>query len=428
MKQYQAAENQLKRILWMCPILAVTMLSGCVSSSAPATAEVGNIAWEGLIDGQTVFGIVPLSVQAGGRNPTHLRFYLDSPGENNSIGTAALTDSAVFAGDWYTQDTVNGSHTVYAVADYESGETARIAIAVNVLNRLREDTVPSSAIKMTPGNDPAPPQLAPAFRNVYRDPAPLDGPINTAGGEDSAFITPDSNTLYFWFNGDQMKNEHEQAQEPLTGIYRSQKTAGNWQEPQRLYLQYFNRIAFDGAETVLGSTLWFASAREGNYRGMDIWTAELVDGRWTRWTNAGQRLNQEYDLGELHVTADGSTIYYGSARAGGYGQSDIWLTRKVNGEWTPPENVATVNSSASEGQPCISEDSTEMWFTRATPGPEIFRSVNIGGIWQTPELVVSSLAGEPTLDAAGNLYFTHLRWDGSLNRPSEADIYVCYKK
>jgi hypothetical protein len=386
------------------------------------------MTWQGLVEGQTVFGIVPLSILASSQSPRQLRFYLDSQGENNLIGTAIPTGTAVFSSDWYTQGTANGRHAIYAMADYDTGGPAQITITVNVANRSREDTVPATSIKMTLGNDPAPPQLAPAFKNLYCDPAPLNGPINTAGGEDSAFITPDGNTLYFWFNGDQTKNEHEQAQEPLTGIYQSQKAAGNWQEPRRLFLQYFNRMAFDGAETVRGSTLWFASAREGNYRGMDIWTAELVDGRWTRCANAGQRLNQEYDLGELHVTTDGNTIYYGSARAGSYGQSDIWLTRKVNGEWASPENVAAVNSNASEGQPFVSEDSSELWFTRATPGPEIFRSLNIGGVWQVPELVVSSLAGEPTLDAAGNLYFTHLRWDRSLNRPSEADIYVCYKK
>jgi hypothetical protein len=104
------------------------------------------------------------------------------------------------------------------------------------------------------------------------------------------------------------------------------------------------------------------------------------------------------------------------------------VSRKVGGQWQPPENVAAVNSEGHEGQPFLSEDSNELWFTRLTPGPAIYRSVKVNGEWQPPELVLDNLAGEPTLDAAGNLYFVHHRWDSALNQVTEADIYVCRRK
>jgi hypothetical protein len=49
----------------------------------------------------------------------------------------------------------------------------------------------------------------------------------------------------------------------------------------------------------------------------------------------------------MHITADGE-LYFHSARAGGKGQYDIWVTRKVNGEWQQPENIAAVNSPENE--------------------------------------------------------------------------------
>jgi hypothetical protein len=281
---------------------------------------------------------------------------------------------------------------------------------------------------MTPLNDTAPPQLSPAFKAVWNDPVPLGEAINTAGAEDSPFITPDGKTLYFWFNGDEMKDVTEQIEDMMTGIYWSKNVNGKWQEPQRLYLQYFDKVGFDGAETVRSNTLWFASIRENNFNDIDIWTAELIEGRWIHWTNAGELLNKYYRVGELQVTADGNEIYFDSRRDGGKGEKDIWFTRKANGQWQEPQNIEIVNTSGNEGWPFISEDGNELWFTRVVGGPCIFRSIKVNGQWQTPEMVLSNLAGECTLDAAGNLYFVHHRWDDSLNRVTEADIYVCYKK
>ncbi len=40
--------------------------------------------------------------------------------------------------------------------------------------------------------------------------------------------------------------------------------------------------------------------------------------------------------------------------------------------------------------------------------------------------VISQFAGEPALDAAGNLYFVHHLFDSSGNL-AEADIYVAYR-
>jgi hypothetical protein len=299
---------------------------------------------------------------------------------------------------------------------------------VNVENKTRAALVPAGAVKLTPTNDPAPPQLAPAFKSLWEDPVPMPGPVNTAGAEDSPFITPDGGTFYFFFTADPGVDIHTQATDPWTGIYWTKKANGQWQPPQRLFLQYLDKIGLDGDPMQRGGTLWFGSVREGNDRDIDLWTAKLVDGRWTDWANAGELLNKTYQVGELHVSTDGNEIYCGSTRPGGKGQSDIWVTSKVNGQWQPPENVAAVNTEGHEGQPFVSEDGSDLWFTRLTPGPTVWRSLKVNGAWQAPEMVLSNLAGEPTLDAAGNLYFVHHRWDNALNRVTEADIYVCWRK
>ena len=404
-------------------ILITFLTVGCESSES----ELG-VSIRELQDGDEVWGIVKLVTKVSGDDIDSVKLYYDSVDEDNLIGAATQRSSSKYELDWYTQDLPNGQMTLYAVVYDSLGASVQDTINVNIHNLTRADAIPLGTVKLTPANDPAPPKLMPKFKTYWHDPVPLEGPINTAGAEDSPFITPDGNTFYFWFKGDATKTVHEEVTDPTSGIYWSKKVNGEWQYPEKLHLQYYDQLSLDGAQTVWNDELWFVSIRNGNYKDMDFWIAEMVDGRWTNWQNAGERLNKEIVIGEMHITADGNEIYFDSMMAGGKGQKDIYVTRKVSGKWQDPQPINIVNTEMNEGWPYISEDGTELWFTRATPGPEIFRSLKVNGQWQEPEKIIGPMAGEPTLDNEGNIYFTHHWWNSEENRANEADFYVCYRK
>lgn len=287
----------------------------------------------------------------------------------------------------------------------------------------RESAIPTGAVKMTPDIDELPPVL---HSDEWMQPVPLGSAINTAGGEDSPFVMPDGNTLYFFFTPNVTVPAEEQLLDSVTGIYVSKKQNGIWGSAERVVLQNASKLALDGAEFVQGNVMWFASAREG-YTGVNLFTSEYVNGRWTNWQYVGDKLMKDYQVGEMHITADGHEFYFHSARAGGKGQLDIWVTRKVGDEWQEPVNVEAVNTGENEGWPFISQDGNELWFLRTYMGsPTIYRSVKVSGNWSTPELIVSQFAGEPTLDDQGNLYFVHHYYKDS--KMIEADIYVAYRK
>ncbi|MDH7593731.1 MAG: hypothetical protein QHG99_05160 [Methanomicrobiales archaeon] len=129
----------------------------------------------------------------------------------------------------------------------------------------------------------------------------------------------------------------------------------------------------------------------------------------------------------MHITADGKSLYYHSSRTGGKGGLDIWVTRFENGEWQEPLNVAEVNTRENEGWPYVTPDEGELWFTRTYQGsPAIFRAKMVDGGWGRPELILSSFAAEPTLDAQGNLYFAHHYFRN--DRMVEADIYLARRR
>ncbi len=285
----------------------------------------------------------------------------------------------------------------------------------------RQEKIPSDIAKRGPESDVHPPILV---SGEFEEPMPLPGAVNTAGAEDSPFILPDGNTLYFFFTPDVRVQPEKQILDDVTGVWASSKENGTWAEPERVWLQDPGKLALDGAVSIQENEMWFASAREG-YTGVNMFTAEKKGGQWKNWQYAGDRLMKEIQIGEVHIHGD--DLYFHSDREGGFGDYDIWKTSRENGIWTDPLNIETVNTDAMDGFPFISSDGSEMWFTRTHMGtPGIFRSENENGTWAEPELVVHQFAGEPTLDDQGNLYFVHHFYEGGVM--VEADIYVAYRK
>lgn len=187
----------------VCLFLAALTIPLSFSCRPDLPAKADPFAsWQILKEGQPVFGIVNLILKTPNGKLNEVNFYLDSIDHDHLLGTSRV-NNFVCSLDWFTQETVNGNHSVYAVAELFPGFTVNISINVNVVNKSRLDSIPPGILKMTQQNDIAPPLLNSAFRDIWDDPTPVPGLINTAGAEDSPFITPDGNSLYFWFNGDE---------------------------------------------------------------------------------------------------------------------------------------------------------------------------------------------------------------------------------
>jgi hypothetical protein len=282
----------------------------------------------------------------------------------------------------------------------------------------REDLIPPEQIKIFPQADIYPPR---SITDEYEDPVPLPYPVNTAGAEDSAFIMPDGKTLYVWFTPDVEKPPEKQVIDSVTGIYVFRKRDGGWGAAERIVLQDPGKLSLDGCEFIMADTMWFCTAREG-YTGIHWFTADYIDGRWDNWQLAD--FQAEYEVGELHISADGQELYFHSARPGGLGGFDIWVSEKVAGEWEQPVNLAIVNSPHTDGWPFVTQDGSELWFTRSPGAPELWRSKRVNGQWGEPQQMFTHFAGEASLDNEGNVYFTHHFYkDDSM---LEADIYVSH--
>lgn len=299
----------------------------------------------------------------------------------------------------------------------DSGETIR-----------RGDTIPKDAVKMTSEVDNFPPVL---HCDEWSPPIPVDGLINTAGAEDAPVITPDGNTLFFFFTPDVDVPPEKQILDAVSGVWWSKKNNNTWTEPERIILHH--GLSLDAPLCILGDTLWFASFRNGNYGDDgDVYLATFLQNKWYNWQNAGSLLNKQYNVGELYLRADGKLMVFHRGGAEGLGGTDLWQSEKKGSAWTEPINLGvSINSELDEGMPFLSSDGKELWFNRPSgkgyTGPALFRSIKTDSGWSQAEEIISNFAGDPALDDKKNIYFTHHFFNKEM-KMIEADIYVAYKK
>ncbi len=290
----------------------------------------------------------------------------------------------------------------------------------------REEKLPSDLSKVTPDTDENPPIVS---SDEWKNPVPLSSTINTVGAEDSPFIPASGNYLYFFFTPDVRVPPENQLIDSVTGIWKSEQTEKGWKNPERVVLS--EDVSLDGSPFILDNELWFSSIRSGNYKEADFYIAKLKDGEWSDWKNAGEQLNQKYDVGELHITSDGQTMYYGREEKGDPSGRDIYKLHKTENSWGNPTPLSqTVNTKKyNEGQPFLTPDGDELWFTGQSrsgyPGPAVFRSIKSENGWGKPQEIISRFAGEPTLDSEGNIYFVHHFFENG--EMIEADIYIAEK-
>lgn len=284
--------------------------------------------------------------------------------------------------------------------------------------------------KYTPEVDFWPPTAV----DGWSQPVPLPYPVNTSGGEDSPFILPDGQTLYFFFTPDVSIPAERQLLDGVTGIWVTRRSGETWSEPERVWLSEPGELALDGCGFVSGDLMYFCTARAG-YTGIQWFRADFRGGLWQDWHYAGDELKQgQYEVGELHISADGQELYFHSPRPGGYGGLDIWVSLMTEDGWGFPFNLgSSINTINDDGWPYISPDGQELWFlsqsTKGRPGPALFRSLRQpDGSWGQSEEIISTFAGEPTLSSDGKmLYFVHHYFSEDLSTMLEADIYVSYK-
>jgi hypothetical protein len=216
-------------------------------------------------------------------------------------------------------------------------------------------------------------------------PAPAlfaEGMITTPDDEMDAGFTPDGRTIYF---------TKDHIGQRLGVIVVSRFEGGRWTPPE--VASFSGRYTdYDPSVTADGSKLYFASNRPVNPAGgtarkdFDIWVVERSGSGWGEPRNVGAPVNTDQDEFYPTTAADG-TLYFSATRPDGKGRSDIYRARWRDGRFDAPENLgAGVNSPAVEVDGAVAPDQSFIVFASfGRPddlgGGDLYMSRQVNGVW-----------------------------------------------
>ena len=146
----------------------------------------------------------------------------------------------------------------------------------------------------------------------------------------------------------------------------------NWSDPNNLG-EKINSDFREGALSISfdGRYLYYASCnRPDTYGGCDLYYSTLINNNnWTSSINLGNNINSKYWDSQPSISPNGDKLFFVSNRHGGYGGSDIWVSRKINGMWSNPVNLGNeINSSSDEYSPFLHADNETFYFASKKSG------------------------------------------------------------
>lgn len=155
----------------------------------------------------------------------------------------------------------------------------------------------------------------------------LSPPINDDQVNTIATITPDNN-LMLLFGG------YGGSDAPVSLAHR---TADGWSDPigQRIS-DYYNLNRYNEFSLSPSANVLIMSIQRRDTRGdKDLYVSfKTGENSWSRPKNLGTVLNGRGTEMSPFIAGDNRTLYFGSERAGGHGDGDIWMTRRLDDSWT----------------------------------------------------------------------------------------------
>ncbi|MBW7844781.1 MAG: OmpA family protein [Bacteroidia bacterium] len=180
--------------------------------------------------------------------------------------------------------------------------------------------------------------------NNWKPSRNMGPPINSELNEGTISLSSDGQYVFFtgcnWPVG-----------EGSCDIYFSALDGLDWKEPRNLGFPV-NTRAWESQPTISfdGKTLYFSSARPGGIGGMDIWMSTYNKGRWSAPQNLGTEINTPGNEESPFIAKDDATLYFTSDYHPGMGGVDIFYTRKQpDGRWGTPVNIGyPINTNKDE--------------------------------------------------------------------------------
>lgn len=221
-------------------------------------------------------------------------------------------------------------------------------------------------------------------------------PLNNKGPNFISSISADGNGMLLLLgNAYYSKNKMTQ------GVSMSLRNDdGTWSRPKNLDITNdynlsprANYFLSNDMETIVMSV-----ERKDSYGDRDLYVIFLKDdGTWTEPLNLGNQINSAAEEAAPFLAKDGKTMFFSSKGFSGFGNYDIYLSRRLDDtwqNWSEPENLgAGFNSREDDIFFNFTENDEYAYFTRGDRSNTDIFKVKLP-YYQKPEMLASMLGGK----------------------------------
>lgn len=127
-------------------------------------------------------------------------------------------------------------------------------------------------------------------------------------------------------------------------------------------------VAFspDGKQAYITRNNYTEKGLDGT-RHFSLYVSNLVNGAWSEPEPVVFNSN-DYSVGHATFSPDGKILFFASDMPGGKGGVDLYRSRWENGNWSVPENMASINTSGDEMFPFFHESGVFFFSSEGYPG------------------------------------------------------------
>jgi outer membrane protein OmpA-like peptidoglycan-associated protein/tetratricopeptide (TPR) repeat protein len=188
---------------------------------------------------------------------------------------------------------------------------------------------------------------------------PLEGKVNTDQNEGAQNISQDGTCIVF--TGCNYPQGYGSCD-----LYISYKTKQGWSEAENLGAMV-NTDFWESSPSLSPDkqAIYFSSNQPGGYGGKDIWvTHRNIKGKWGSPENLGPEVNSSGDESCSFMYADNQTLFFNSTGHQGYGQADLFFSKKLNDStWSKAENLGyPINTIDEEGSLIVAADGKTAYY------------------------------------------------------------------
>ncbi|WP_353721392.1 OmpA family protein [Dyadobacter sp. 676] len=178
----------------------------------------------------------------------------------------------------------------------------------------------------------------------WSDAINIGPPINNASENAITSISADGKTIY-------LINEYKPDGSMHFGFSRSFKTKSGWSfpRPSRIINLVKSAKSFEIAVSPFENVLVMAVQANDSEGGKDLYISFLQeDNTWSEPRNLGSVINTADNEGTPFLALDNKTLYFSSSGHAGYGEGDLFLSRRLDDtwlNWSTPQNLGPAINS-----------------------------------------------------------------------------------